>query len=365
MSDERYARHELIPGWRQSKLRDAVVLIAGVGALGNEVARLLTLAGVGHLVLCDPDRIETTNLSRTGLFRPDDVGRLKVETAAQALRHLVPGLRVETRPLPLVNGLGLAEMRDASLVLGCLDSRLARLQLSGRCQLVQIPWIDGGSQPWGGEVRFFRSNEGACYGCSLGESGRANLGEPWSCLDKSEEIPIGASAPLSALVGAWMATLAVRHLMALPCPDGALVFAGETGRTRNVILDRDPGCPFHAPLPTPERIKAKASSTVGELRDLLAPGDVPLVWALVQAYQECGHCGFSRSVWRCPPRTEACFSCGGMSIPRSTLELLEAPEAVQLRDLGVAPREILAVRRRDGLKHIELSDDLDQKGASS
>ena len=365
MSEGRYARHELIPGWCQSKLRRAVVLIAGVGALGNEVARLLALAGVEHLVLCDPDRIETTNLSRTGLFRPDDVGRFKVKAAAEALCNFVPDLRVETRPLALVNGLGLAELRDASLVLGCLDSHLARLQLSGRCQLVQVPWIDGGSRPWGGEVRFFQGGEGACYGCSLGESGRADLGEPWSCLEESEEIPTGASAPLSALVGAWMATLAVRHLMDLPCLGGALVLDGTTGRTRNVTLERDPSCPFHAPLPTPNRIVANISSTVGELRKFLDPGDVPLVWALVQRHQECGHCGFSRSNWRFPPRTEACPSCGAPSIPRSTLELLEAPEALLLRDLGVAPREILAVRRRDGLGQIELSDDPYKKGAGS
>ncbi len=362
---ERYARHELIPGWRQSQLRHAVVLVAGVGALGNEVARLLALAGVEHLVLCDPDRIETTNLSRTGLFRPDDVGRLKVEAAARSLRELVPDLKVETRPLALVNGLGLAELRDASLVLGCLDSRLARLELSGRCQLVQVPWIDGGSQPWGGEVRFFQGGESACYGCSLGERGRAHLGEPWSCLEESEEIPTGASAPLSALVGAWMATLAVRHLMELPCPGGALVLDGATGRTRNVTLERDPTCPYHAPLPSPKRIAVSASSTVGELRDLLDPGDVPVVWSSVQSRQECGHCDLSRSHWRFPPRAEACPSCGETSTPRSTLELSEAPAILRLQELGVAPREILMVRGRNGSCYIELNEDPDQRGAGA
>ncbi len=362
---ERYARHELIPGWRQSQLRGAVVLIAGVGALGNEVARLLALAGVGHLVLCDPDRIETTNLSRTGLFRPDDVGRLKVEAAARSLRELVQELKVETRPLALVNGLGLAELRDASLVLGCLDSRLARLELSGRCQLVQVPWIDGGSQPWGGEVRLFQGGESACYGCSLGESGRAHLGEPWSCLEESEEIPTGASVPLSALVGAWMATLAVRHLMELPCPGGALVLDGATGRTRNVTLERDPSCPFHVPLPVADRVAASASSTADELYDLLDPGDVPLLWAPAQRRQECGHCGFSGPRWRYPPQKEECPSCGRTSTPYSTLELLEAPCTLRLKDLGVAPREILAVRGPESWKHIELGNDPDPRGADS
>ncbi|MCP4663128.1 MAG: ThiF family adenylyltransferase [bacterium] len=130
--NDRYARHALIPGWQQQSLREARVVVVGMGAVGNEVTRVLAMAGVGAFVVCDPDRIETSNLSRTVLFRDNDIGRLKVEAAADALRRLVPGIEVDARPLPLVHGVGLAELRDASLVLACLDSRSARLQLAGR-----------------------------------------------------------------------------------------------------------------------------------------------------------------------------------------------------------------------------------------
>src|SRR5205085_2866290 len=81
----------------------------------------------------DPDRVELSNLSRTPLYFEADVGSYKVEAASAALRKLAPSVRVDTRPLPLVNGVGLAEIRDATLVLGCLDSRAARVQLAGRC----------------------------------------------------------------------------------------------------------------------------------------------------------------------------------------------------------------------------------------
>jgi molybdopterin/thiamine biosynthesis adenylyltransferase len=71
----RYARHELIPGWSQQQLADARVIIFGMGALGNEVARILAMSGVGSLLLCDPDRVEESNLSRTVLFRQSHIGQ--------------------------------------------------------------------------------------------------------------------------------------------------------------------------------------------------------------------------------------------------------------------------------------------------
>ncbi len=352
---ERYARHRLIPDWGQAKLQEAVVVIAGVGAVGNEVARLLAMAGVGKLILCDFDRIELSNLSRTGLFRDRDVGRLKVEAAADALQELSPELVVEARPYPLVNGVGLAELRDASLTLGCLDSRAARLQLSGRCQLVGAPLIDGGTRPWGGEVRSFLDPDQACFGCTLGEEGRGEIVAPWSCLDEIDEQPQGASVLFSALIGGLLATLTVRHLMGLPTPAGALRM-DRGGTTRNVDLVRDPSCPFHAPLPEAEPIGLSVAATIGELNGRLLPGQVPLAWAPVQHRLECRSCDHVSEAWGVAQAGESgpCPACGGVLIPRGTLELGDAPSALQLRELGVAPCEILAVRGNQGIRFIEI-----------
>ncbi len=148
----RYSRHELIPDWKQKSLSEATVIIFGLGALGNEVARILAMSGVGNFILCDPDRVEESNLSRTILFSHSDLGRFKVEAAADALWELNPSVSVDVRSQLQIHGVGLGEIRDASLILSCLDSRSARLQLTGRCQLVKAPYIDGGTHFWGGEV---------------------------------------------------------------------------------------------------------------------------------------------------------------------------------------------------------------------
>ncbi|WP_261567254.1 HesA/MoeB/ThiF family protein [Frankia gtarii] len=81
---ERYARHERIAGWDQRILAASTAVVVGVGALGNEVAKNLALAGVGRLVLCDPDTVSVSNLSRTVLLADSDVGRPNVSAAAAA-----------------------------------------------------------------------------------------------------------------------------------------------------------------------------------------------------------------------------------------------------------------------------------------
>jgi molybdopterin/thiamine biosynthesis adenylyltransferase len=78
----------------QDKLREARVTILGVGAIGTATAVSLAAAGVGHLRIIDPDRVETSNLNRQVLYRSDDVGRWKVDAAADHLRAINPNVRV-------------------------------------------------------------------------------------------------------------------------------------------------------------------------------------------------------------------------------------------------------------------------------
>jgi len=70
--NERFARQTLIAGWEQERLQAATAVIVGMGALGNEVARILAMSGIGHLILCDHDTVALSNLSRCVLFREAD-----------------------------------------------------------------------------------------------------------------------------------------------------------------------------------------------------------------------------------------------------------------------------------------------------
>src|SRR6266571_4181399 len=93
----RYSRHIILPkigGAGQRKLLDAKVLCVGAGGLGSPVAMYLAAAGVGTLGIVDFDRVDLTNLQRQLLHDTDDVGRPKVDSAADRLRGLNPGIEV-------------------------------------------------------------------------------------------------------------------------------------------------------------------------------------------------------------------------------------------------------------------------------
>lgn len=351
---ERFARHSLIPGWQQAALSNATVIIIGVGALGNAVAQCLALAGVGRLVLCDPDTVSESNLSRTPLFLPQDVGRLKVEAAAERLKFMAPGITIDPRPWPLVNGIGLSELRDATLVVSCLDSRSARLELAGRCNLVRAGLLDGGTNAWGGEIRPYFNPDGACFGCMLSTTDRALPDTPIHCNTAIPSPGVGASAPVSGLIGSWMALLAVRYLQGLPVSAEAIGIDGATSHMRKVSLVRSEECPLHAPLEQVEMLKLSAEESIQELRSVLPPHAVPLAWSPVQTQAHCPKCRYQGEDWRGPARV-LCPQCGHSLRVRTTLELDRAPGTTALRVLGVAPREILAVRIQNALRWYELS----------
>ncbi|MEU6232497.1 ThiF family adenylyltransferase [Kitasatospora sp. NPDC047058] len=335
---DRFARQRLVPGWDQDRLGRSRVIVCGIGALGNEVARLLALAGVGHLLLCDPDVVAESNLSRTPLFRPADVGRPKAEAAVPELLALNPGIRVAPRTAALAEGVGLAELRDADLVVSCLDSVAARVQLASRCNQVGVDLLDGGTNAWGGEVRYYRTGED-CYGCALTPGRRAVEDDPWSCGAAARTTVAGATAPVSALIGSWMAATAVRLLLLLETEPGILRVDAAGRQAGPVSVRRDPDCPLHRRIPpgAVQRVALTHRATVAELLAATAPGETVLAWAPV----------------RIPGQRAADATAG-------STKLADAPPQARLADVAVAPREILPVigRGPDGartVRYLELS----------
>ncbi|MGS2648684.1 ThiF family adenylyltransferase [Streptosporangium sp. LJ11] len=312
MTDGRYGRHEHIPGWRQHLLATASVIVVGVGALGNEVARLLAMAGVGRLLLCDPDVVAESNLSRCVLFRQRDIGRAKVEAAQAALHDLAPATQVDIVTATHLSGVGLAAIRDMDLVISCLDSLQARIQLAARCNATEVGLLDAGTHPWGGEVCYYPPSAG-CVACGLSERQRAVRDDPWSCATADHAVPQGASAPVSALIGAWEATLAIRVLLGLTVP-AAAVYVDTGARTIHLERSRDPACPLHAPINWAKVEPVSPARTVADVMARLAPDEEAFAWAAL-------------------PGT-------------TTLLLSRAPYTAPLVELGIAAQEILPVARR-------------------
>jgi adenylyltransferase/sulfurtransferase len=204
---ERYARHYLIDWWDQDKLLKANVIVVGAGALGNEALKLLALMGVGRVHIVDSDTIEISNLTRMVLFNEKDIGRNKAEVAAERTRQLNPDTRVTYTNGNLEYDLGWGEYKEADVVLGCLDSIDARLSLNRICQMVGVPWVNGGIGVTEGEVSYFDPDQGACFECTMTESMWEQRNQRYSCgwlrsLIQEQKVP--TTATIASIVAALM-----------------------------------------------------------------------------------------------------------------------------------------------------------------
>jgi len=220
---DRYQRLKLIRWWDQEKLRSARILVLGAGALGNEVVKNLALLGIGKVWIVDFDRIETTNLTRSALFRASDVGQWKTEVLAARASEINPDsvfipLRTDVR-----YDLGLGFLSRVDLIFGCLDNREARYTMNRYSYLLQKPFIDGGLDTLNGSVSFFAPPATACYECTLSSVDRAELQKRISCL-KSTDPEIKQHVPtaptIASIIGALQVQLGVRYLHGLQVPAG-------------------------------------------------------------------------------------------------------------------------------------------------
>jgi hypothetical protein len=350
---DRFARQRIIPGWDQGRLAAATVVVIGAGALGNEVAKNLALAGVGHLVLCDPDVVSPSNLSRTVLFSPADVGSPKAAAAAAAVRRLAPSVRASARVADLVAGVGLGELADASLVIGCVDTRRARVQLLGRCALVDAALLDGGTSPSGAELRLRVSAAEPCLGCTLSAHQRSVSDLPWSCADPlGDELPQASAIATTAVAAGWLCATAFRVIFGAPPPWRMLSIDVDDGRAAPVGMARDRECPLHRPLTGPVTASvASRESTAAAFLAALGPGDEAHTWSSFALPVRCPRCGHgpaptgremtAAEVLRCP-------ACGAAVRQARSTRLRDADPAATLASLGVAPEEILPVTTAAG-----------------
>ena len=160
--------YTLLSWFKKEKVKNARVLVAGAGALGNEVVKNLALFGIGHIYIVDFDTIEITNLTRSILFREDDAftHAFKAEVVARRAMEINPQIKATPIVGNLFSEVGLGIYRMVDVVIGCLDSRIARYLLNRLCMRAGKTWIDGSIENLTGAVRVYTPGV-SCYECGL------------------------------------------------------------------------------------------------------------------------------------------------------------------------------------------------------
>ena len=238
---DRYARHIVlreIGGPGQKALKEARVLVVGAGGLGSPALIYLAAGGVGTIGVIDGDVVENSNLQRQVIHRDADIGRPKVQSAADAMVAQNPNVVV--RPYHRRLEVGIAEdlFAEYDLILDGTDNFETRYLSNAAAHACGKPLVSGALSQWEGQLSVFDTARGTpCYRCIFPEKPAEGLAP--SCAEA------GVLGPLPGVVGAMMAAEAIKLLTGAGAAlrGEMLIHDALYGETRKIALARRPDCP--------------------------------------------------------------------------------------------------------------------------
>jgi adenylyltransferase/sulfurtransferase len=243
----RYSRHLLLPevGLEgQQKLKAAKVLCVGTGGLGSPLAFYLAAAGIGTLGLVDFDVVDESNLQRQIIHSTADVGRPKIDSAAEKLKALNPYMNVVKHETMLTSANALEIIRDYDIVADGTDNFPTRYLVNDACVLMGKPNAYGSIFRFEGQASVFATKEGPCYRCLYPEPPPPGLVP--SCAEG------GVLGILPGLVGVIQATEVIKFILGKGEPlIGRLLLVDSLNmHFRELKLRKNPDCPVCGKNPT-------------------------------------------------------------------------------------------------------------------
>jgi len=237
---ERYSRHLVIPDFGekgQKRLLEARVLVVGMGGLGSPAAFYLAAGGVGKLGLMDPDRVDRSNLQREILHTTADVGRLKVESAAEKLAALNPEVTLQLYREGITAANAETLVRDYDFVISATDNFESKFQINDACVAMRVPFSHGGINRYHGQTITVLPGRTACFRCFFPEPPA-----PGMVPTAAATGVLGAAA---GMLGTVQAAETVKFLTGVGelLTDTLLTFNAADMDFQKIKLGRQPGCP--------------------------------------------------------------------------------------------------------------------------
>jgi adenylyltransferase/sulfurtransferase len=237
----RYSRHLIIPEVGidgQRKLKAAKVLLIGAGGLGAPLGLYLSAAGVGRIGLVDFDVVDFTNLQRQVIHSTKDVGRNKIDSAAEKMQGINPHLKIDKHEVALTSENALDILKDYDLVVDGTDNFPTRYLVNDACVLLGKPNVYGSIFRFEGQATIFATEGGPCYRCLYPEPPPPGLVP--SCAEG------GVLGILPGTIGLIQATEAVKLILGIGEPlIGRLLLYDALGmKFRELKLRKNPECPI-------------------------------------------------------------------------------------------------------------------------
>ena len=238
---QRYARHILLRelgGTGQVRLKAARVLVVGAGGLGSPLALYLAAAGVGTIGLVDADVVELSNLQRQIAHGTADIGRPKVDSAAESLRRINPLVQVirHNARLDAANMAGLLAGYD--IICDGTDNFETRFLLADACVAARKTLVTAAVLRFEGQLSTFKPHEGGpCYRCLYPEPPPEGLVP--SCSEA------GVLGSVTGVLGTLQSTEVVKEITGIgkSLAGYLLVWNALDAEFRKIRLKKDPACP--------------------------------------------------------------------------------------------------------------------------
>ncbi|MBA1836200.1 ThiF family adenylyltransferase [Corynebacterium wankanglinii] len=275
---KRTARQMNLPGFgpeQQERLHNARVLVIGAGGLGCPIMQTLAATGVGRITVWDDDHVDITNIHRQILFGASDVGRKKVEVAAERLRALQPGIEVTAVDGRLTPDNFIAALDGIDLLIDGSDTFATKFLAADAAEITGTPLVWGSVLRYRGDIALWWSGPGA-------PADGVGLRDLYPTQPDADSVPDCATAGVlgvtTSVVGSLMATEAVKFLTGVGNVQvGRLHMYDALSTTiRRFTVARDPVRPLATRLSTYTEACTSVPSTEGRmLYDALTAHHLP------------------------------------------------------------------------------------------
>ena len=236
----RYSRHLILPevGMEgQLKLKNAKVLLIGTGGLGAPLGLYLAAAGIGTIGLVDFDVVDASNLQRQVIHGTKDIGRKKLDSAADSMLDINPNVNIIKHEVALTSENALDIIKDYDVVADGTDNFPTRYLVNDACVLLNKPNIYGSIFRFEGQSSVFATEDGPCYRCLYPEPPPPGLVP--SCAEG------GVLGILPGVVGLIQATEVVKAILGQgkSLAGRLLLYDALNMSFRELKLRRNPDCP--------------------------------------------------------------------------------------------------------------------------
>ena len=237
---ERYSRQIMIPdlgGKGQIQIRQASVLVIGVGGLGCPAAFYLAAAGIGTLGLVDSDDVELSNLQRQILHATSDIGRRKVESATDKLHQLNPEVEIRTYPVRLHEGNAAEIIGSYDFIVDGSDNFATKFLVNDIAVSLDKPYSHAGIVRLQGQTMTVLPGKSACYRCVFKDP--PPPGEIPNCQQA------GILGAIAGTIGSIQATEAIKYCAGMEeelLIDRLLTYDAKTVQFRTIDVKRNPHC---------------------------------------------------------------------------------------------------------------------------